>query len=69
MTFTELEYVLMIAVAVLLWRNSALNKVNSDAVDAANKYANFLIRVGKGEGTVVKDKDGSWTFKPKEKHQ
>lgn len=62
--FTDLEYLLMIAVAVLLWRNAKLDRVNSDIVDEANKYVSFLIRIGKGEGTVVRDGD---EFKFKEK--
>ena len=55
MTFTELEYVLMIAIAILLWRNAKLNRAKDDAVYAADKYARFLILIGKGKGAVVPD--------------
>lgn len=62
--FTDLEYVLMIAIAVLLWRNAKLDQAETDAINSANKYANFLIRIGKGEGTVVRDGD-EFRFKEK----
>lgn len=67
MTFTELEYVLMIAVAVLLWRNSSLHSRVMHARNEADRYANFLIDVGKGKGSVVMNDEGTWTYKPKEK--
>lgn len=52
MTFTELEYLLMLAVAILLWRNAKLDAAKEEAVDAANKYAYFLQMIGKGKATV-----------------
>lgn len=64
MTFTELEYLLMLAVAVLLWRNVRLDQAGTDAVQAANRYAHFLIKIGKGQGTVIRDGD---TFRFEEK--
>lgn len=69
MTFTELEYVLMVTVAVLMWRNRVMYIDAMKSELRANKYADFLIQIAKGEGTVVKNDDGVWTFKPKEKHQ
>lgn len=67
MTFTELEYVLMLAVAVLLWRGSALQRRLDRARDQADRYADFLIKVGEGKGSVVKNDEGTWVYKPKEK--
>lgn len=58
MTFTELEYLLMLAVAVLLWRNARLDAAKEEAVDAANKYAYFLQMIGMGKGTVVSHEKG-----------
>lgn len=69
MTFTDLEYALMIAVAVLLWRTAVLRLDAKLMEHRANIYAGFLIQIAKGEGTVVKNEDGVWTFKPKENHQ
>lgn len=67
MTFTELEYVLMLAVAVLLWRASAIQRSLDDARRRADRYADFLINVGKGKGFVIEDEEGTWTYKPTEK--
>lgn len=61
MTFTELEYLLMLAVAVLLWRNAKLDQSETDAINAANKYAYFLMQIGKGKGTV-KQEGNSFRF-------
>lgn len=58
MTFTELEYLLMLAVAILLWRNAKLDAAKDDAVYEANKYASFLHRIGQGKGTVKADGTG-----------
>lgn len=69
MNFTELEYVLMIAVAVLMWRNRSMYIDAMKSEMRANRYADFLIQVAKGEGTIVQKDNGAWTFKPKEKHQ
>ncbi len=61
MTFTELEYVLMIAVAVLLWRNSVLRNAAAQEERRANKYANWLVGVYEKKGKIVQ-KDDSYYF-------
>lgn len=61
MTFTELEYVLMLAVAVLLWRNSVLRNAAAQEERRANKYANWLIGVYEKKGKIVQ-KDDSYYF-------
>ena len=53
MTFTELEYVLMIAVAVMLWRVSAMSRRIDWLVRRSDRYAEFLIQVGKKEGRII----------------
>ena len=63
MTFTELEYVLMLACAVLLWRASALRRALDMESYRANKYANFLTAVYEGKGKVIKDDEGRYAFK------
>jgi hypothetical protein len=69
MTFTDLEYMLMVAVAVLMWRNRVMYIDAMKSEMRANKYADFLIKIAKGEGTIVQKDNGAWTFKPKEKRQ
>ena len=64
MTFTELEYVLMLTVAVLLWRLSAQSRRIDWLVVRSDRYANFLIQVGKREGRVVLNENGVYEFKP-----
>ena len=64
MTFTKLEYLLMLAVAILLWRNAKLDQAETNAIQAANKYAHFLMKIGKGQGIVIRDGD---TFRFEEK--
>ncbi len=64
MTFTELEYVLMLTVAVLLWRLSAQARRIDWLVLRSDRYANFLIQVGKREGRVVLNENGVYEFKP-----
>ena len=66
MTFTELEYVLMLAVAVLLWRVSAMSRRIDWLVRRSDRYAEFLIRVGKGEGRIVLNDNDMYEFKSKE---
>lgn len=63
MTFTELEYVLMLTIAVLLWRISAANRRIDWLIRRSDKYAEFLIRVGKGEGRIVLNDDDMFEFK------
>lgn len=64
MTFTELEYVLMIAVAVMLWRMSAMSRRIDWLVLRSDRYAEFLIKVGKKEGSVILNENGIYEFKP-----
>lgn len=66
MAFTELEYVLMLAIAVLLWRGSVMQRRLDDARRTADRYADFLINVGKGKGSVTQNEEGTWTYKGKE---
>jgi hypothetical protein len=61
MTFTDLEYVLMIAVAVLLWRNASVKMWAEHEERRANKYANWLVGVYEKKGKIV-HKDDSYFF-------
>lgn len=61
MNFSDLEYVLMIAVAVLLWRNSVLRNAAAQEERRANKYANWLVGVYEKKGKIVQ-KDDSYYF-------
>lgn len=61
MSFSDLEYVLMLAVAVLLWRNSVLRNAAAQEERRANKYANWLIGVYEKKGKIVQ-KDDSYYF-------
>lgn len=68
MTFTDLEWALMVTVVVLMWRNRVVY-IDAMKLEArANKYADFLIQVAKGDGKVVQT-DKGWEFKSTEKHQ
>lgn len=58
MNFTELEYVLMLACAVLLWRNSSMRTQAMQEEDRANKYARWLMRVHENKGKIVRKEDG-----------
>jgi len=69
MTFTDLEYVLMIAVFALLWRASVANRKADYEEDRASQYANHLISIYEGKGSVVKDDEGRYMFKQKETNQ
>jgi hypothetical protein len=62
MNFTELEYLLMLACAVLLWRASVLTRTLDRETARANQYANNLILIYEGKGKVVKDDDGRYMF-------
>jgi hypothetical protein len=61
MSFTDLEYVLMIAVAVLLWRNASVKMWAEREERRANKYANWLVGVYEKKGKIVQ-KDDSYFF-------
>ena len=63
MMFTELEYVLLLACAVLLWRASALRRALDRESARANRYADNLILICEGKGKVIKDDEGRYTFK------
>lgn len=55
MTFTELEYVLMMFCLVLLWRNAILTLGATAEKDRANQYARWLIAIHEGKGAVITD--------------
>lgn len=61
MNFSDLEYILMLAVAVLLWRNSVLRNAAAQEERRANKYANWLVGVYEKKGKIVQ-KDDSYYF-------
>jgi hypothetical protein len=58
MSFTELEYLLMLAVAVLLWRNQSIRMWAMFEERRANKYANWLVGVYEKKGKIVQRDDG-----------
>lgn len=58
MNFTELEYLLMLAVAVLLWRNSVLRNAAAQEERRANKYANWMMGIYNKKGKIVQRDDG-----------
>jgi hypothetical protein len=58
MSFTDLEYVLMIAVAVLLWRNASVKMWAEREERRANKYSRWLIGVYEKKGKIVQKDDG-----------
>jgi hypothetical protein len=58
MTFTDLEYVLMVAVAVLLWRNASVKMWAEREERRANKYSRWLIGVYEKKGKIVQKDDG-----------
>lgn len=61
MTFTDLEYVLMVAVFALLWRTSVLRNAAAQEERRANKYANWLVGVYEKKGKIVQ-RDDSYYF-------
>ncbi len=58
MNFTDLEYVLMLAVVVLLWRAADTRRWAESEERRANKYANWLIGVYEKRGKIVQRDDG-----------
>jgi hypothetical protein len=58
MTFTELEYVLMIEVLALLWRGAILSTQRDRAHEHAMRYAEFLMATYRGTGKVIKTDEG-----------
>jgi hypothetical protein len=58
MNFSELEYILMVAVAVLLWRNSVLRNAVEREERRANKYAGWMMGIYDKKGRVVHKDDG-----------
>ena len=61
MTFTELEYLLMLTIAVLLWRMGVIKMAQMDAEITANKYARWMKAIYFGQGRIV-SKDDSLHF-------
>jgi hypothetical protein len=61
MTFTDLEYLLMVAVFALLWRTSVLRNAAAQEERRANKYANWLVGVYEKKGKIVQ-RDDSYYF-------
>jgi hypothetical protein len=64
MNFTDLEFILMIAVALLLWRNADIKRWAENEERRANKYANWLIGVYENKGKVI-IKDDTYYFEEK----
>jgi hypothetical protein len=62
--FTDLEYLLMLACAVLLWRNTSMKLWAKAEEYRANKYANWLIGVYQNKGKIV-HKDDAYFFEEK----
>jgi len=58
MNFSELEYILMIAVAVLLWRNADTRRWAEHEERRANKYAGWMMGIHDKKGRVVHKDDG-----------
>jgi hypothetical protein len=58
MSFTDLEYILMVAVAVLLWRNASVKMWAEREERRANKYSRWLIGVYEKKGKIVQKDDG-----------
>lgn len=61
MNFTDLEYVLMIAVFALLWRNVKANANATEEEARANKYARWMEMVYEKKGKIVQ-KDNGYYF-------
>lgn len=65
MTFTELEYVLMLTAVVLMCRIGVLNRRIDFLVRQSDRYAEFLMSIGRGEGRVVlNQEDETYEYKP-----
>jgi hypothetical protein len=58
MSFTELELVLLVALAVMLWRNADTKRWAEHEARRANKYANWLVGVYEKKGKIVQKDDG-----------
>lgn len=63
--FTDFEYSLMLTVAVLLWRNADVKRWAEREERRANRYADFLVQVGSGKGSVIKTDEGKFEFREK----
>jgi hypothetical protein len=59
--FTDLEYLLMLACAVLLWRNASIKLWAKAEQYRANKYADWLVGVYQKKGKIVQ-KDDNYFF-------
>lgn len=62
MTFTELEYILMMAVAVMLWRNAVITGQRKKAESRADRYAGYLLAWYFKKGKVVRSPKGGFEF-------
>lgn len=58
MTFTELEYVLMLCCVVMAWRVSVVTAQRNSESERANRYTRFMVGIYNNEGKVVKKNDG-----------
>ena len=58
MNFTDLESILLVTVAVLLWRNADVKRWAEREERRANKYANWLVGVYEKKGKIVQRDDG-----------
>jgi hypothetical protein len=70
MNLTTLELWLLFLVGILLLRDMHRDKLFKDAIflahavsQRADRYADFLILVGKGEGRVERNVAGKWVYK------
>jgi hypothetical protein len=58
MTFTDLEYVLMLAVVVMLWRVAVAQRATVIAIAREKQSARALFDLAHGAAKIVKTEDG-----------
>lgn len=66
MTFTELEYVLMLCCVVMAWRVSVVTNQRNMESERANRYTRFMLGIYNNEGKVVRKGDAFY-YEPFEK--
>ena len=66
MTFTELEYVLMLCCVVMAWRVSVVTAQRNSESERANRYTRFMVGIYNKEGKVVRKGDAFY-YEPFEK--
>lgn len=66
MTFTELEYVLMLCCVVMAWRVSVVTSQRNMECERADRYCRFLLGVHRRQGKVV-EKGDSFYYEPFDK--